>query len=89
MLIEGEDYELIPGNEEHWHVRIKTGIHIETVISFGKITIDEKSDMIKFNFTIHFSPDGDLTVDDTNFQRYAGKILESVMVNNLDRMESK
>ena len=43
---------------------------------------------MKFDITLHYSPDEDLTVDNTDLQRYAGKILESIIVNNLNRMEA-
>jgi hypothetical protein len=43
---------------------------------------------MKFDFNMHFSPDGDLSVDSVDFQKYAGKILESILVNNLNEMEN-
>ena len=89
MLEENIDYELIPAEEEHWHIRIKEGDFVESVISFGAIKVDEKNDMLKFDFNLHSSPDPDLTVDDEDLQRYTGKVLESVMINNLNAMETK
>ena len=44
---------------------------------------------MNFDFTLHYSPDDDLTVDHTDFQRYAGKILESVLMGNLEKAENK
>jgi hypothetical protein len=88
MLEENVDYELIPGDEEHWHIRIKTGEFIESVISFGNIKFDDKTAEMKFDFNMHFSPDGDLSVDSVDFQKYAGKILESILINNLNEMEN-
>ena len=72
--------------DDHWHIRIKEGEFIESVFSFGEISIDNKSDMMKFNVTLHSSPDEELTTDNLHFQRYAGKILESVMFENLNEM---
>jgi len=89
MLEENKGYELIPGNNEHWHIRIKTGEYIESVISFGSIKVNEESLEMNFDFTLHYSPDDDLSVDDTDLQKYAGKILESVLMNNLEKMENK
>ena len=89
MLEENKDYELIPGNDEHWHIRIKTGEYIESVISFGAIKVNEESLEMNFDFTLHYSPDDDLSVDDIDLQKYAGKILESVLMNNLEKMENK
>ena len=87
MFEENVQYELTPGDNDHWYIRIKEGEFIESVVSFGKITIDDNSDVMKFDITLHSSPDEDLTVDNTDLQRYAGKILESVLVNNLNEME--
>lgn len=89
MLEENKDYELIPGDDDHWHIRVKTGEYIESVISFGSIKVNEESLEMNFDFTLHYSPDDDLSVDDTDLQKYAGKILESVLMNNLEKMENK
>lgn len=87
MLQENIDYELIPGDREHWHIRVKQGDYIESVISFGKISIDENSDQLRFDFNLIFTPDPDLTIEDLHLQKFAGKILESILVNNLNEME--
>ena len=89
MLEENKDYELIPGDDDHWHIRVKTGEYIESVISFGSIKVNEESLEMNLDFTLHYSPDDDLSVDDTDLQKYAGKILESVLMNNLEKMENK
>ena len=85
MFEENVQYELTPGEDEHWNIRIKEGEFIESVISFGKITVDEANDSLKFDFTLHYSPDPDLSVDNYELQKYAGKILESVIMNNLEQ----
>ena len=51
MLEENKDYELIPGDDDHWHIRIKTGEYIESVISFGSIKVNEESLEMNFDFT--------------------------------------
>lgn len=89
MLEENKDYELIPGDDEHWHIRIKEGEYIESVISFGSIKVNEESLEMNFDFTLHYSPDEDLSVDNVNLQKHAGKILESVLMNNLEKIENK
>ena len=89
MLEENKDYELIPGDDDHWHIRIKNGEYIESVISFGSIKVNEESLEMNFDFTLHYSPDDDLSVDNVDLQKHAGKILESVLMNNLEKMENK
>ena len=86
MLEENTDYELIPGDDDHWHIRIMTGDFIESVISFGQIKVKD-DEFLNFNFTLHYSPDPELTEEDYNLQKYAGKILESVIMKNINEME--
>jgi len=89
MLEENIDYELLPADNDHWHIRIKQGDFIESVVSFGSIKVDEVGDKLNFDFTLHSSPDPDLTVDNIDLQRYTGKILESVIINSINEMEKK
>ena len=84
MFEQNKEFELIPGDDDHWHIRIKEGEFIESVFSFGEIKIDNRSDTLRFSLTLHYSPDDELSVDNTDFQRYAGKVLESVMMENLN-----
>ena len=89
MLEENTDYELIPAldKNDYWNIRIKTGDYIECVVSFGTIKVDETGDKLNFDFTLHYSPDDNITVDDYGLQKYVGKILESILINNLNEME--
>jgi len=89
MFEENVQYELIPGDNNHWHIRIKEGEFIESVISFGKISIEEDSPIISFDLTLEYSPDEELISDNIDLQKYAGKILESIIVNNLNEVENK
>jgi hypothetical protein len=89
MFEENVQYELIPGDNDHWHIRIKEGEFIESVISFGKISIEEDSPIISFDLTLEYSPDEELIPDNIDLQKYAGKILESIIVNNLNEVENK
>lgn len=81
---ENKQYELVPGDNDQWHIRIKEGDFIECVIEFGKISIKENSDMINFNFILHYTPDSSITVEDKELQRYAGRILESILFTTLE-----
>ena len=89
---ENVQYELIPSSDknEHWWIRIKEGEFIESIISFGQIRVDEERDCLNFDFNLHYTPDEDnVTVDNVDLQRYAGKILESILIANLNEMENK
>jgi len=89
MLEENIDYELIPSPDknDYWDIRIKKGDFIESIINFGRIKVDEKNDCLNFDFTLRYSPDPDLSSTNLELQRYVGKILESVLINNLNEME--
>ena len=89
MLKENVDYEMIPGDDYHWWIRIKDGEFIETVASFGTIKMNEKTGMMHFDFNLHSSPDPDLTVDNVDFQKYMAKVLESVLIDNVNALENK
>ena len=51
--------------------------------------MNEKTGMMNFDFNIHSSPDPDLTVDNLDFQKYMAKILESVLIDNINALENK
>lgn len=58
--LEGTDYELVPvgesSNEQAWHVRILTGDFVETVVVFGNIKFDGVNDLLRYNFSVVYSP---------------------------------
>ncbi len=69
-LEENVDYEMIPGDDDHWWIRIKKGDYIESVLSFGTIRMNDQTGMVNFDFNLHSSPDPDLTVEDLDLQKY-------------------
>lgn len=83
MLVENVDYELIPHEETDWHIRILTGEFTETVIQFG--AIQENDGELNFNFDLIFSPDFDLTTENTDLQNHAGSILLSIINESLSK----
>ena len=91
MLEENVHYELIPAADknEYWNIRIKEGDFIESIINFGQIKVREDMDSMTFDFTLIYSPDEDLTVDNLELQKYAGNILQSIIINNLNEMDNQ
>lgn len=92
---ENVDYEFVPNEEnaEHWNIRILTGNYSESVIAFGHIklndnTIDDQSSEMSFNFDVISTPDTDLSVDDIDFQSYAGDMLISIIESSLQNHEA-
>jgi hypothetical protein len=85
---EGIDYEMIPvdeGNEQAWAVRFLKGKFTETVIRYGNIAINPEDDCLNFNFVIDYSPDIDLTVDNVKLQEKVADVLESVLIEAIER----
>jgi len=70
---EGIDYELVPVewamNEQAWDVRILTGDYTETVVRFGNVAVDGKTDNLTFNFKViesteELDPDTNIELQD-------------------------
>lgn len=77
MLIENQDYELVPNGEDSWHIRILSGDYVETIIQYGRLTVNE--DTLTFDFEVITSPDLSVTDQDIGLQRIAGEILSSIL----------
>ena len=77
---ENVDYELVlDGDNDHWHVRFLEGEFPETVIKYGSIALDEKTEDIRWNFEIVSSPDSFLTTENTSLQTFAGDVLYNII----------
>jgi hypothetical protein len=87
MLVENEDYELIPIEKDHWNIRILTGPYTETVIQYGNLTV--KEDMLHYDFSVESSPDVSLTPHDETLQVLAGEILSSILEDIAKRSDGK
>ena len=82
---EGVHYEIIPDHKDDqaWNVRILAGPFTETVLKYGVIKFNEIPKNMSFNFSIIYSPDTELTVDDLRLQDSAGAVLEKIMENGM------
>ena len=82
---ENVDYEMVPGEEENWCIRIMTGNFVETVFAFGELKVSGEDDepMMSFNFDIISTPDPDLEPEDTALQLVVGDVLSAVLVNSI------
>lgn len=73
---ENVDYELVPCDGDLWHVRLKTGMHIEHVIQYRNLAVADES--VQFNFDVIYSPSG-IDEDDTDLQETASVVLYSIL----------
>lgn len=79
-LIENQDYELTPSDNDGWNVRILSGEYVETIFQFGKITVNEDAESLTFDFELISSPIEDLNAyENSEFQTHTGKILSSIL----------
>jgi len=84
--IENKDYEIIPSSSENdmWDIRILDGIFVETIIRFGTVSLNEDHGHLNFKFDVIFSPDDDITSENTELQLEAANILESVIETGIE-----
>lgn len=84
-LSEGIHFDIIPAPDDPkaWHIRIMEE-YPETVIQFGAVEFDGKTDMLHFDMEIISSPDPDLTTEDLTFQEYCARILSEVIEISLE-----
>jgi len=76
-MIENTDYELIPGEDDIWNVRILTGDYIETVFSFGKLKV--VGEELHFTYDLEYSPIEELEESDLDLQETVKAVLVSVL----------
>lgn len=78
------DYELIPGENNHWKIRILKGDFIETVFHYGDVNFTDDDLMIKFEFTLDYSPDPELQSENAELQKVVSNILHSLLIGMID-----
>ena len=80
-MIENQDYEMIPGENEHWNIRILSGEFIETVFYFKELQLRESEEHLKFGtIVIEHQMDEDWDYhNDINWHKITGDILTSLM----------
>ena len=83
---QGEDFDVVPGqdpNGDTWDFRILTGDFTETVIRFGNIRVDDKDDVLKYNYNVVSSPIQGLKEEDGDLQKVTGAILLSILESSI------
>ena len=83
---EGIDYQIIPdrSDEQAWNVRVLKGPYTETVLKYGVVKFNEIPKNMSFNFSIVYTPDTELKVEDLNLQDFAGSMLEKIMAQGIE-----
>jgi|TARA_R110000823_G_scaffold296728_2_gene416740 hypothetical protein len=82
-MLENIDYQMIPSavDDAHWNIRFLKGEFVETVFAFDKITVHEGNNdgFLKYTFDILFTPDQDLTKENSGLQEAVGMVLYSLI----------
>ena len=86
---ENEDYQLTPGENDLWNIRLLTGDFVETVFNFGAIKVSEDGESLNYNYTIVSSPDEDLDVNNEEFRDAVEQVLLNILESSLQREEAK
>lgn len=82
---ENIDYERIPGENDSWNVRILKGDYTETVYRYDVLKLDEELGALRYSASIISTPDDDLTIDNSSFQRHIGDILFSILDEDIGK----
>lgn len=78
-MIENEDYELIPNDNDGWDIRLMKGQFAETIFNFGAIKVAEDGETLKFHADIIYSPVDEDYDNNLEWHRLTGSILLSIM----------
>lgn len=81
-IIENTHYEFVPRADDRWAVRLLEGDYPETIIEYGQVRIDTENDLLRFDFDVEYSPDIELTSDDSDLQGYAASVLGAILTQS-------
>jgi hypothetical protein len=83
---DGVDYELVPGENDAWAIRFKTGPYVETVFGFGQLRVSGEGEepVMSFDFDIIETPDADLSAKDIDLQLAVGDVLSDILVRSIE-----
>jgi hypothetical protein len=85
------DYELIPGNNDHWNIRIKTGYYIETVFNFGELKVGEDGETLTFTSDVVSDVLGEdwKPHEDIDWHHTTGEILYDILEQQVAKTEDE
>ncbi len=86
---QNEDYELIPGENDHWNIRIKSGYYIETVFNFGELKVGEDGETLTFTSDVVYDVLGEWWKphEDIDWHHTTGEILYDILEQQVERQE--
>lgn len=86
-----EDYELIPGENDHWNIRIKSGYYIETVFNFGELKVGEDGETLTFTSDVVYDVLGEWWKphEDIDWHHTTGEILYDILEQQVAKTEDE
>lgn len=78
-MIENEDYELVPNENDGWDIKLLTGDFAETIFNFGAIKIADDGETMKYSADIIYSPVEDNYDENLEWHQLTGSILLNIM----------
>ena len=87
--MENKDYRLIPKENDFWHVEILKGDYSSCVISYSKVSVNEDTMVLKFEYNLEYSPVDYIKAGELELDNTASHILHSILMSALDTPENK
>lgn len=78
-MIENEDYELVPNENDGWDIKLLTGDFAETIFNFGAIKVADDGETMKYSADIVYSPVDENFDENLEWHQLTGSILLSIM----------
>ena len=78
-MIENEDYELVPNENDGWDIKLLTGDFAETIFNFGAIKVADDGETMKYSADIVYSPVDENYDENLEWHQLTGSILLSIM----------
>lgn len=87
--VEDKDYKLIPKENDFWHVEILKGDYSSCIISYSKVSVNEETMVLKFEYNLEYTPVDNIKAGDLELDKTASHILHSILMSALDTPENK
>ena len=87
--VENKDYRLIPKENDFWHVEILKGDYSSCIISYSKVSVNEDTMVLKFEYNLQYSPVDYIKAGELELDKTASHILHSILMSALDTPENK
>jgi hypothetical protein len=87
--VEDKDYKLIPKENDFWHVEILKGDYSSCIISYSKVSVNEDTMVLKFEYNLEYTPVDNIKAGDFALDKTASHILHSILMSALDTPENK